>query len=260
MPYWVMAVVVLGATTVAGLLAWLVRRAVPVDALRRHHEMGAAVFLQLGVVFAVLLAFVFNEAWSEYNAAAEAINRECGSLHGAAILAESLPAPAREQMERAIRDYITAVITVEWKAMALRKNDRPAYVSFETMLTTAARLPSATESAAAVKPQIISLLTQAHQQRETRLFQLTLGIPGLIWSLLSLFSLVLIGFLFVFGIDYIASQIAFVAVFAALLSLALLTVSLLDYPFEGPLRLPPADFQATLVKVDRLIAADPVAR
>lgn len=260
MSYWTMALVVLSAATVAGSLAWMVRRAVPIDALRRHHEMGAAVFLQLGVVFAVLLAFVFNEAWSEYNSAAAAINLECGSLHGAAILADSLPEPAREQMERAIHDYITMVITVEWKAMAMRQGSRPAYGTFENMLTTAARLSSATEPASAVKPQIISALTQAHQERETRLFEITQGIPGLIWALLSLFSLVLIGFLFAFGIDYIASQIAFVAVFAAMLSLALLTVSLLDYPFEGPLRIPPSDFQATLAKVDRLIAADHTPR
>ncbi|MGH7210490.1 MAG: hypothetical protein ACREF1_03400, partial [Acetobacteraceae bacterium] len=108
--YGLIFLVVIVTSAVAGTLAWLVRRIVPVDMLRRHHEMGGAVFLQLGVVFAVLLAFVFNEAWNGYEAAAEAINGECGGLHGAAILADNLPGPERARMERAIHDYITAVI------------------------------------------------------------------------------------------------------------------------------------------------------
>lgn len=65
----------------------LVRRALGLDARRQHHEVGNPVYLQIGVVFAVLLAFVFNEVFGEYNAAAQAINGECGALHGAALLA-----------------------------------------------------------------------------------------------------------------------------------------------------------------------------
>lgn len=256
--YGLIVLVVLGTSATAGALAWLVRRAVPVETLRRHHEMGAAVFLQLGVVFAVLLAFVFSEAWGEYNAAAEAIDGECGSLHGAAILADSLPPPERARMEQAIHDYIAVVIETEWKSMAARRESDAATLSFETMLTTAARLPTETARVSTLKPQIIELLTSAHQQRETRLFQLTLGIPAMIWGLLGLFSFVLISFLFAFGIDYVASQVAFVAIFAAMLCFALLTVRMLDFPFEGPLRLASSDFQRTLVNVDRLIAGDQV--
>jgi hypothetical protein len=51
----------------------LVRRALGLDARRQHHEVGNPVYLQIGVVFAVLLAFVFNEVFGGYNAAAQAI-------------------------------------------------------------------------------------------------------------------------------------------------------------------------------------------
>ena len=37
----------------------LLHRIVHRDRFRRYHEVGYAVFLQLGVIFAVLLAFVF---------------------------------------------------------------------------------------------------------------------------------------------------------------------------------------------------------
>ncbi|MEO8715831.1 MAG: hypothetical protein ABI369_12535, partial [Acetobacteraceae bacterium] len=169
MSYGLIAVVVLGSGVVFGALAWVVRRLVPVDALRRHHEMGAAVFLQLGVVFAVLLAFVFNEVWNEYNTAAQAINGECGSLHGAAILADSLPEPGRGQIEQAMRAYVAAVIGTEWRDMAERRKSEDASALFEAMLATAARVPTAADPEGTLKPPIIELLASAHQQRETRL-------------------------------------------------------------------------------------------
>jgi hypothetical protein len=63
------------------------------------------VFIQLGVVFAVLLAFVFNDVWADYQSTAEAINKECASLHGVAILSQSLPASLRDATLTALRGY-----------------------------------------------------------------------------------------------------------------------------------------------------------
>ena len=62
----------------AAALSYSVHRLVQVDARRRHQEVGVTVFLQLGVLFAVLLAFVFSEAYSEYGNAQRAIDLECG--------------------------------------------------------------------------------------------------------------------------------------------------------------------------------------
>lgn len=47
---------------VAAFSTALIHRRVENDLRRLHHDVGSVVFLQLGVVFAVLLAFVFSEA------------------------------------------------------------------------------------------------------------------------------------------------------------------------------------------------------
>ena len=100
MSYGALTLVVLGAGFIGGLLSWLVRRKVRVETLRRHHEIGTAVSMQLGVVFAVLLAFVFNEVWSEYLSAARSIEHEAASLHTISLLAQSLPPPPRRSTPR----------------------------------------------------------------------------------------------------------------------------------------------------------------
>jgi len=59
----------------------------------------------------------------------------------------------------------------------------------------------------------------------------------------------------VFAAEASTSKTILVGVFTSSLTLALLTVRVLDFPFESALQLSSRDFNGTLQKVDRLIAA-----
>ena len=110
MSYTELGGLVLGTGLVAAFLCTLLHRIVHHDRFRRSHEVGYAVFPQLGVIFAVLLAFVFNGVWSDYNTASQAIDSECASLHGIAILSDRLPSPARDAILDDLRAYLTIVL------------------------------------------------------------------------------------------------------------------------------------------------------
>ena len=81
------------------------------------------------------------------------------------------------------------------------------------------------------------------------------GVPGLVWSLLIVFASGLVGCMLVFAAEASLSKAVLVGVFTSSLTLALLTVRELDFPFESALRLSSRDFNETLKKVDGLIAA-----
>src|SRR5215467_966137 len=86
---------------------------------------------------------------------------------------------------------------------------------------------------------------------------MTQGVPGLVWGLLIIFACALIGCMLVFAAEASISKAVLVGVFASSLTLALLTVRLLDYPFESSLQLPSRDFNET----EHLITTvQPVAR
>ena len=249
MTYLGVALVVLGSGLVAGALSWVTRKLIRIEALRRHHEIGSAVFLQLGVVFAVLLAFVFNEVWSEYNSAANAINKECGNLHGIAMLASTLPPAQRNEVEGAVLAYLAAVIDSEWAAMVRRHSSEEALVRFQRLTRVLTMLDPQDSTQQATRNEMLALLTQAHQDRETRLFQMMQGVPGVLWGLLISLGVVMIGFLLCFGIEYVWSQVIFTGVFAASIAFVLVMVRLFDFPFEGALRLSSSDFQITRERV-----------
>ena len=247
---------VLGIGFAAAFACTLLHRIVHHDTFRRYHEVGYAVFLQLGVIFAVLLAFVFNNVWSDYNVTSQAINSECASLHGVAILSDRLPSPARDAILSDLYAYLATVLNREWPDMQQRNESGAAGVKFQLLWQTVET--ANTEPADnLIKGQMLSLLAAAHKSRETRLFQMTQGVPGLVWSLLITFVSGLIGSMLLFAAEASTSKAALVGVFTSALTLALLTVRVLDFPFESALRISSRDFKETLEKVDHLIAGQP---
>ena len=249
MSYFLVAAIVLGVAAVAAGLAWYARRSVRLETLQQHHEVGSAVFLQLGVIYAVLIAFVFSEVWGEYNTAASAVNQECAGLHGVAVLAEGLPPEARDPIVADLQAYLRDVVDLEWPAMAGRKPSAIAQRAFVQLWTTVASGKGPGGRDDATRSQILTELAIAHRWRETRLFQMTLHVPGLLWVVLIGLGLVLVGFLLCFGIEYVVSQVVFTAVFAGAVALVLALVQCLDFPFEGALRLAPDDFRLTLLRI-----------
>src|SRR6516162_11496032 len=229
----------------------LVRRALGVDTRRDHHEVGNPVYLQIGVVFAVLLAFVFNEVFGEYNAAAQAINGECGALHGAALLAHQLPDRHGRGVEEAILNYSKVVISDEWPALQHREASPNAVVAFQAIIEAAGNLNVGQPNDPAIQGQILALLSQAHAFRETRIFQANQGLPIIIWLVLSFYGLVLVVFVLFAGVESRTAHFFFTAVFATSIVLVLILVRMLDYPFEGALTLSNDDF----VRVRMLIGA-----
>jgi Protein of unknown function (DUF4239) len=245
--------VIFGSSLVAILISVLVRRMVRLDLRRRHHEVGSTLFLQIGVMFAVLLAFVFSEAFTEYNAAAQAINAECGDLHGTAMLAHDLPAGMGDKINAAIATYIASVIHIEWPDMERQHESLRADEDIHAVLDAIARADVERRQDVTVRDQVLTLMADAHAQRETRLFQMQNGVPPLLWALLIAFGLVLAAFVIGAGIDSLMGQVLFSGLFTGCTALILVMIRMLDYPFQGALALRPDDFEGTLVKVSGLV-------
>jgi hypothetical protein len=254
MSYTELGALVLGTGIAAAFICALLHRVVHHDRFRRYHEVGYAVFLQLGVIFAVLLAFVINNVWSNYNIASQAIDSECGSLHGVAILGDRLPTRARDVILEDLHVYLTTVLNQEWPDMQRRTESEAADARFQLLWQTVETV-NTDPADNQIRGQMLGLLAAAHQSRETRLFQMTQGVPGLIWTLLIVFASGLIGCMLLFAAEASISKAVLVGVFTSSLTLALLTVRELDFPFESALQLSSRDFNVTLQKVDHLIDA-----
>jgi hypothetical protein len=253
MSYLTAAMIVLICAAGAAVASWIVSRVVSLEARLNHYAVGSQVFLQLGVMFAVLLAFVFSEVWGEYNTADQAINGECGALHGAAMLANALPDAAGKPVNRAIVIYAKAVVEQEWPLMAQRRRSDEAAQDFRVAFDLASRLRSTAPSDVAIQGQILALLSEAHGFRETRTFQVSKSLPSAMWAVLSLLSIFLIGFVLFAGLEG-PGHMLFASAFTGCTVMVLVLVRLLDFPFEGALTLSNADFVKVMGEVSSMVA------
>ena len=253
MSYWAAGLVVLVAAAMAGASSYLISKSIGAERQRQRQAFGAPVFQQVGIMFSVLLSFVFSEVWSEYNIAAQAISHECGALHGAAMLASALPRDTGRGVNEAILSYATTVVAVEWPLMAKRRRSAEAAEAFRVALDRAARLAPAQPADLTIRSQLLGQLIEAHGFRETRTFQITAGLPLMIWIVLIGMALVLDGFLLLAGTE-IRSHVFLAAAAAGSTAAALVMVRMLDFPFEGALALPEGDFYKLVGEVGRLTA------
>jgi hypothetical protein len=254
MSYFAACLIVILSTVAAAGASNVLRRRLQLETRRRHHDVGNPIFLQLGLLFAVVLAFVYSDVQSGYNAAAEAINGECGALHGAAMLAHSLPDAKGEPLERAILTYTQAVVAIEWPAMAQRQRSSETAEDLRAALELAAHLDVTRPNDVAVQSEILALMAEAHAKRESRIFQMSLGLPTVMWVVLIINALVLIWFVLVAGVESPAVQIMFAGAFTGGTVSVLVLVRMLDYPFEGALTLNTADFAKLVGEVAKLVA------
>ncbi|WP_034991670.1 bestrophin-like domain [Beijerinckia mobilis] len=242
------ALLIIGLAGLGGAaLAFLVQIRVEVAFRRRHHDVGSTMYLQLGVVFAVLLAFVFSEVWSEYNGAAEAVALEQHSLHVITVLAGTLPPPEAEAILAAQIAYMESVIQKEWPSMARERNgDRETSARLDRLVRQTVTAKLGDPDAADTKYRILTALQNAQTDRGTRIFQASFGVPRQLWTLLIVFTLVLVIFTALSQIDDMVTAMLMTACFTLGLTSILVLVRLLDFPFEGPLALPSSEFQHIL--------------
>ncbi len=156
-------------------------------------------------------------------------------------MANALPAGEGEPVIRAISQYTQDVVQLEWPSMSARHRSKTAAAALQQAIDSAVRSDVATPSDAATKAQILGLLANAHENRETRLFQMTQGVPAVMWFVLITISVVLVLFIGLSGLEE-PGRTLFAAIFTGAMTMVLLLVQMLDFPFEGALALPPTDF------------------
>jgi hypothetical protein len=231
---------VLIAFALPAFVTYIVALRAPLERRRRYHEVGIPVFLQLGVIFAVLLAFVFNDVWSQYDGAADAVYREASDLQAVADRAANLPESSALALRHALFSYLQKEIDDEWPAMERRHTSRPATLAYVHLFEVIAAIPISDHEIANSQEDLLYLLNDVRSQRQLRHFQLEPDIPAFVWALLITFSVVLTIFLVFSGVGHNLVQSGLVGLFSALLVAIMLTIHMLDFPFEGSVRISPA--------------------
>jgi hypothetical protein len=248
-PVWligILLVVVLPAVVIGIQLG--VRRRWPGLVEGDHNDVVGFIIAVVGVIYAVLLAFVVIVAWETFDEAEGVVGQEASALRSMQRDSIGLPTQAQDPLQDLVREYATRVIDEEWPAMAAGEPGDPAVGDiFDDMARTISGAEVTTPSQQEFVGAETEQLNQLVSLRSQRLDFVDSGIPGVLWLALIVGAVVTVGFAVLFGIERTGLQLVMVGSLAVLVGVILLVAAAFNYPFAGDMHVGPEPFERVLV-------------
>ena len=238
-------VLIVGGFVVSTLVAgYLVARFTPGDIRLAHNDRAGFILAVIGVVYAVLLAFVAIGTWERFNQAEARSYEESEALATVYRDAESFPDAA--PLQAMLRAYVRSVIDDEWPRMRRGQRGAASNALLEAADRYVRHLPVGSVAAQDVHGQMLSAIDTALADRETRLTIDFIGINGIMWVVLVAGAYITVAFTYLFGFERTVMQQLMIGGLSLTIGLVLFLVVGLDYPFRGSIAVGPDAFRDLL--------------
>jgi hypothetical protein len=248
LPIWLLFVllVVVGPALIIGLQV-LVRRQWPHLAEGEHNDVAGYLIAIVGVLYAVLLAFVVVVTWQQFSQASEVVGQEASALRGLYRESVAFPPEVRERIQDDVRDYALVVVAIEWPAMS---RGVPGAPPVDAILDRTAAHLAALPTDTPIQQQYVAVeadrFAEVVSYRSQRLDFVGQGLPGVLWIALVLGALVTIGFGMIFGLRSTALHLFMTGSLAATIGVLLFVAIAIDQPFLGDVAVAPTPIQRVL--------------
>lgn len=242
---------------------WLVDRFIPLVRRRKHNDLLIAGSGIIGVVNAVLLAFIVFAAWTNYDRAKDAVNREADAVSTIARdLDDTLgvaSADAHESIVEPLKAYVEVVINKEWPAMergltlVKDENGRVTYQglgdagpllkkAYRSALSTMDD-PKLTPAQRLLGEKAIGKFDIVYEARRDRLGYSAHGsLSDIVWIVVLAGGLVTVAFCAMYGFEDGLLHYWTTITVAMCFALVFYLIMSLDSPFSGAARIEPDDF------------------
>jgi Na+/melibiose symporter-like transporter len=214
------------------------------DVREAHNDRAGFILAVIGVVYAVLLAFVAIGTWERFNEARARSYEEAESL--ATVYRDTASFPHPERLQKMLEAYTRSVIDREWPRMRIGERAESSNALLEAVDRSVRELPVRSMSEQDVHAQMLSAIDTALADRETRLSIDFVGINGIMWAVLIAGAYITVAFTYLFGFERTLMQQLMIGGLSLTIGLVLFLVVGLDYPFRGSIAVGPDAFRALL--------------
>jgi hypothetical protein len=215
------------------------------DKLRESHDVAGFVYAVVGVIYAVLLAFVVIVVWEQFRNAEDIAENEAMHLGNVRQLAKAFPDSVSKAISTEVENYAQSVITREWPAMANGHSDGPTYQitkklwnSFYEFHPSPVEQPYYNES--------LRELTSFNDARRLRIIGIDGTMPTIMWTLLIGGGFICIAFTYLFATPHKLTQYLITGLLAAMIAVTLFLIAEMNHPYKGGMSLQPNGFEFVL--------------
>jgi hypothetical protein len=211
----------------------LTQRRVPLE-IRKSHTTGLSqINGGLGAMFGVIVGFSAFLSLNKYHAAQLTVQSEAGDIEEIYRLSQPLPEPKQEQIQKLAASYAHVVVEEEWPLMRQgRTSPRADALAEELRRSIQGGYKTTTGTQQRFFGEELDIVDELDEDREARLTDVRVGLPGILWVALVVLAISLIGFSYLVGMESSRLHLLTVGALATAISLVLVTIGILDRPFS----------------------------
>jgi hypothetical protein len=230
---WVLVLFLFLFTGLAMMGPTLVRRRVRLQQLRGNNEVAGFKFAVIGVLYAVLLAFVVVISWERFHDAENALAREAGAAATIYRLAGGLDDTSAATLRTNLSAYLNSVLRDDWPAMQRGHSSTATTQMLSDLYDKVIHYRPAELHDSDLHAELMSELDEMTRARRERLVMAEGTVHEVIWFVLFLGAALTISFTFFFGTENLTAQSLMTGILAAIILSAVLVVIALDRPYTG---------------------------
>ncbi len=239
------------ALSVAGLLVF--HATVPHALRSLHNDLAGFVLAIVGVIYAVLLAFIAVAVWQNYSDVDNLVQTEANLVDDLYRGTVSLPPALAAQLRQNLFDYTETVVQKEWPRMSTSKPSRiRGWRILDSFHLALAGLKPLDGSTLAAQTGMLETLTKLYDARRGRLHAAGTGLPDIVWWNLLVGAAILVVFSYLFGAPRLTMHAAMVGMLGASIGLVLMLIVLLDNPFFGSSHVSVEPFMSLTMAVETM--------
>lgn len=247
MPLWIVAcIITIGAALYSIGLMLVTRVLYGVDRLSLNNEVAGFKFAVIGVLYAVLLAFVVIAVWEDFRKTDAAVRDEAKAVVDLHRLTFALPSEGGSEIRQHLTAYANDVREHEWETMAFGEPADQVIRDLAQLSRAIFEVKPDNLEQLALYQEALRLLAVVTDNRNERLDSSAGSMPGILWFVLIIGGLITLGYPAFFGSTNLVAQVLMTGALAELVALALLLGVAFDYPFTGEVRISPLPFDQAL--------------
>jgi hypothetical protein len=220
------------ALAAVGLLG--LTRLLPHRVRSTHNDVSGFILSIVGVIYAVLLAFIAVAVWQNFAQVDSLVQTEANLVGDLYRDTSALPDSTGAILRDSLFVYAEVVIQDEWPALAAGQADESAgwqlLDKFHLQLVT---FHSADPAVSYQQADMVRTLNQLYDARRGRFHAATASLPAILWWNLLAGAVILMLFAYLFGVPHLFMHVAMVSLLGSLIGLVLLLIILLNNPFRG---------------------------
>jgi len=251
-PLWLSGILlVIVPTALAMVGPVLARKIVGLERLSTNNEVAGFKFAVVGVLYAVLLAFIVIVVWQKFSDAETDVSREAGAAATVYRLTGGIDAQSRAALRGDLTAYLNSAIADDWKAMAEGRSSRKTTQALNALYAAALAYQPTDSRGVAIMAEILDQLDKIIEARRARLVKSSGTVPGVIWLVLFGGAVLTIGFTFFFGTENLRAQSLMTGILTMLIMSGLLIIVSIDRPFTGAVRVEPDGLLVVIEDLNR---------